>query len=208
MSAELVNRLEMAREASKRTRLELNAIARQEVPQPGNGYVANLRRARQLLREMHDDLGVERVRVVKEAEHEAEREALPKPLREAYEALYLRTYGTNGAVSVGDANVIRGIGKRETRTSSSQPEGRGGSAQPSTKKFGQSRRSVIVDQKAYGIKINYDRKLRRLAKEIMEDLAGAEADTRINVCTRCARIGEEGWRFCPNCGSTMEVQER
>lgn len=151
---------------------------------------------------------IHRQRVVDLDPERTSREEIPRALQEAYSLLTHRAYGSDPAVSVGDANVIRGIGKAKARTSTSSPEGVGGGAPAATKKFGQSRRSVIRDRKAYEIKIRVDRRLRRLAVEIQEHLNGGQVETTVNVCSHCNRIGEGDWRYCPNCGGRMTTQDK
>ena len=66
----------------------------------------------------------------------------------------------------------------------------------------------IKDRAAYELKNRMDRRLRRIATEMEDFLAGGDARGTVNVCTRCGRIGEDGWAYCPACGHEMGEQPR
>jgi hypothetical protein len=149
-----------------------------------------------------------RLRVVGEDEYgRGTGDRLPRRLTDAYELVVHAAYGSDPAVSTGDPTVLRGIGRVDPRTSTNQPEGVGGSAKPG-KRPGIARRNVIKDRAAYELKIRADRRLRKLAQELEDFLAGGDVRGSVNVCTRCARIGEDGWRWCPHCGHEMGEQPR
>jgi hypothetical protein len=210
-SEQLARHLELCDHLQRRRIRELNDIA-QGVNEADPEVWGRVTAAERRIAAQLDNLShgvTTRLRVVSEDEWAGGREALPAALIEAYEQLFIRAYGSNGAVSIGDATVIRGIGRREARTSTGTPEGRGGAAPPATKKFGSSRRNTIKDQRAYQLKINIDRRLRRIAREIAEDLEDiSQRETAVNTCSRCARIGEEEWGWCPHCGHEMKLLAR
>lgn len=188
----------------------LNRVAEGEetlTPAQRESLRASERRIAAYLDELHEG-AAPRLRVVSMEEIGSTREQLPRPLREAYELLFCAAYGSEPAVSAGDPAVERGAGKRQTRTSSGQAEGRVPGAPAATKKFGQSQRHVIKSRAAYELKLRTDRRLRRVAQDIREELSG-EADARtVNACSRCGRIGEDEWRFCPSCGFAMQKEDR
>lgn len=202
--------LHRAVEADRERIRWLNRVATGEVVLSENErqqMVSEERTIRAHLRRLDQDAGA-RQRVIDLDPEYSTKEELPRSLMRAYSLLVHRAYGSDPAVSIGDASVIRGIGKSKARTSTSTPEGVGGSAAAATKKFGQSRRNVIRDRKAYEIKIRIDRRLRRLAAEVMEHLDGGQVEMTVNVCSHCNRIGEGEWRFCPSCGGTMVAQDK
>ena len=161
-----------------------------------------------LLSELHTESGVtRRMRVVSDEEVSRGREALPSSLREQYELLFCRAYGSDPAVSVGDSSVIRGVGKPQSRVNSGSSEKVPG-ARTNGKKAGANTRSIVKDGRAYELKLRVDRRLRRLAREIRDELADEQRGRTIRVCTRCARIGEEEWGWCPHCGHEMKTEEQ
>lgn len=62
------------------------------------------------------------------------------------------------------------------------------------------RSEAAVDQRS-----RVDRKLRKLGREIQEWYSrGAKPSSRRCAGSRCRRLGEGEWLYCPNCGSRME----
>lgn len=208
-SGMLVTKLLEARSIHRQRVGALNRVAEGEVeltPDQRSSLKHSEKKIRELLEELAEGV-VHRSRVVTMEEVAAEREALPKGLREQYELLWCRAYGSDPAVSVGDANVIRGVGKRTTRSDSGQKVNVPG-APTATKKFGSNQRNVIQNRRAYDFKNKVDRKLRRISHDIEEELAGRVTIFKVNICSHCARLGDEDWRFCPSCGGTMKEEER
>lgn len=126
---------------------------------------------------------------------------VPDPLVQAYEALWIKCYGSE-AVVIGDPSVIRGVGKgnqmrmkdsdeRVTRSGANGGGDRGG-----------SRRSIIKDERTFEFKRKIDKRIRRLAKEIDSYMRGMRAgeDEEGRRCWSCQKFMEEGWIFCPACG--------
>jgi hypothetical protein len=129
---------------------------------------------------------------------------LPKTLSDAYMLLVHAAYGSDPAIRMGDPAVINGLGRARPRTSTNQPEGVGGSARKIKSKPGQAARSVIKDRESYELKLRIDRRLRKLAHEIEDHLAGEQGSGRtIRLCSHCNRIGEEEWTWCPHYGHEM-----
>jgi len=127
----------------------------------------------------------------------------PQAFLEAYELLYIETYGSGAIVQ--DDNHIHGTGKAQRgRTKSSDVETRGGAVQK--KKLSASQKNVIKSQRAFNEKTKIDKRLRRIGKEILVYL-NHEAQTRPDFymkCTKCKKHAEDDWQFCPRCGAKTE----
>ena len=127
----------------------------------------------------------------------------PAAFLEAYELLYVETYGSGAIVQ--DDNHIHGTGKAQRgRTKSSDVETRGGAIQK--KKLSASQKNVIKNQRAFNEKTRIDKRLRKMGKEIFEYLS-KEAQTQAKFymrCTKCKKHAEDEWKFCPRCGSETE----
>ena len=209
-SQRMARLLKQAAEADRDRARYLNEVAEGRIrltPEERDHLVGVEQHIQSLLK----GLGAEttkRLRVVREDEYgRGTGDRLPRRLTDAYELIVHAAYGSDPAVSTGDPTVLRGIGRVDPRTSTNQPEGVGGSAKPG-KRPGIARRSVIKDRAAYELKLRADRRLRRLAGELEDFLAGGDARGTVNVCTRCGRIGEDGWAYCPACGHEMGEQPR
>jgi hypothetical protein len=204
--------LHRAVEADRDRTSLLDSIARGDTrltPDDREELTAAEKQVRALLNRLAGDQSEirRRTRVVELDSELSAKEAVPKALTEAYSLLSHAAYGSDPSVSIGDSAVIRGIGKVRARTSTSSAEGVGGSAK-NGKRPGLNTRSVIRDRRAYELKIRTDRKLRRVAKELQDHLAGGqESHAVINSCSRCGRIGDESWAFCPACGHSMTTEE-
>lgn len=127
---------------------------------------------------------------------------LPQKLRESYELLWIRTYGS-GALYLGDPMSEKvGTSSAGWRASTSKEQHRGPASQG--KSATAHRRHVVLDGKAYEQKRRIDKKLSRIATDIRRWLAGDEIGEERNVCTACGKIGDMDWRHCPSCGKKME----
>lgn len=107
---------------------------------------------------------------------------MPDPFVRAYERLVDETYSGRGQTEAGSRGAPR--------------------------KGGLSRRAVIGDERAFLVKKNADRRLRRLANEIMADLGGLQKEERANRCPTCGRIGGTDWAYCPTDGQRMRLEEK
>lgn len=127
----------------------------------------------------------------------------PQAFLEAYELLYVETYGSGAIVQ--DDNHIHGTGKAQRgRTKSSDVETRGGAVQK--KKLSASQKNVIKSQRAFNEKTKIDKRLRKMGKEIFEYL-NKEAQTQPKFylrCSKCKKHCEDTWQFCPRCSSPTE----
>lgn len=64
----------------------------------------------------------------------------------------------------------------------------------------------IVDQRALNAKTRIDKRLRRLAVEINEELAdlgGTEAKPQLQ-CKGCRLYLQDAWKYCPQCGKDRD----
>lgn len=127
----------------------------------------------------------------------------PAAFLEAYELLYVETFGSGAIVQ--DDNHIHGTGKAQRgRTKSSDVETRGGAVQK--KKLSASQKNVIKSQRAFNEKTKIDKRLRKMGKEILEYL-NKEATKKVDFymrCSKCKKHAEDEWQFCPRCGATTE----
>lgn len=127
----------------------------------------------------------------------------PAPFLEAYQLLFMETYGS-GAIFQDDTQ-IHGTGKAQRgRTKSSDIETRGGAVQK--KKLSASQKNVIKSQRAFNEKTRIDKRLRKMGKEIYdwinkENLKPTEYWTR---CSKCKKHTEDDWQFCPRDGQPTE----
>jgi hypothetical protein len=127
----------------------------------------------------------------------------PQAFLEAYELLYVETYGSGAIVQ--DDNHIHGTGKAQRgRVKSTDIETRGGAVQK--KKLSASQKNVIKSQRAFNEKTKIDKRLRRMGKEIYEYL-NKEAKSPVDWwmrCSKCKKHAEDDFRFCPRCGAPTE----
>lgn len=127
----------------------------------------------------------------------------PAAFLEAYELLYVETFGSGAIVQ--DENHIHGSGKAHRgRTSSDDVETRGGAVQK--KKLSASQKNVIKSQRAFNEKTKIDKRLRKMGKEIFEYL-NKEATQKVSFymrCSKCKKHAEDDWQWCPRCGAQTE----
>lgn len=129
---------------------------------------------------------------------------MPEILVDAYGALVSMclTDGTEGT-KVQDLRVPPRV--RGWRTSSGQTETRGG-AKASGKKGGAGG-PTVKSARIMALKTSIDRKLRKIAREIENRMAGGIAETP-RKCTRCGKYGEDTWIWCPWDGAAMQSEDR
>jgi hypothetical protein len=144
---------------------------------------------------------------------------LPEAFMTAYEALHVRSFSDGSGserhpLSGRAAEIERadGKGKDLWRTSSGQVSsigsrrvGGGGSGKTvgKTSKF-------LGDERAWEFKRKIDKRLRRMAKEILAELdsrgshaGGAERGLHRRCAGKCGKLGDSDWLFCARCGSPM-----
>jgi len=127
----------------------------------------------------------------------------PPPFLEAYELLFVETYGSGAIVQ--DETHIHGSGKAQRgRTSSDQVETRGGAIQK--KKLSASQKNVVKSQRAFNEKTKVDKRLRKIGKEIYEFLNKEQHKPTEwwMRCSKCKKHAEDEWQFCPRCGAPTE----
>lgn len=204
--------LRQAAEADRERARFLNQVAEGEIqlsPAQREDLLAAERWIRDYLGRLTDNGLLPKMRVVSTDDHGAgTNDKLPRRLEDAYALLCHNAYGSDPAISTGDPSVIRGLGTVRGRTSTNQPEDQVPGARQRGKRAGASRRNVIRDRRSYELKLRADRRMRQLAKEIEEHLEGGDRGQSVNTCSRCGRIGEDGWAYCPHCGHEMKVTDR
>lgn len=127
----------------------------------------------------------------------------PAPFLEAYELLYVETYGSGAIVQ--DDTHIHGTGKAQRgRVKSTDVETRGGAVQK--KKLSASQKNVIKSQRAFNEKTKIDKRLRKMGKEIFEYLNKEYSNPTdwYMRCSKCKKHAEDEWTFCPRDGAPTE----
>lgn len=133
---------------------------------------------------------------------------LPRPFADTYEQVFIRIYGSGGA-AVQDADTVTAPARRTARLSSSSTETRG-AAKSGGRKQGVSNKTVIRDGRALAAKEGADRKLRKIARELAQAMAGRDdVPTIVRRCTgpTCKRWADDTWAWCPWCRSATEDVE-
>jgi hypothetical protein len=131
----------------------------------------------------------------------------PAAFLEAYELLYVETYGSGAIVQ--DENHIHGSGKAfRGRTKTNEVETRGGAV--SKKKLSASQKNVIKSQRAFNQKTKIDKRLRKMGKEILDYLNREQAQNPgyYMRCSKCKKHAEDEWQFCPRCGANTEKVDK
>ncbi len=150
-------------------------------------------------------------------------EMLPEQFAAAYEALWVGTFrdgdvdgGGDGGrsahpMSGGSAVLGRadGSGAIRSRAHSGQIESVGtkvvsGSGRAGGGKHSRKTSNALRDERLFREKDKIDKRLRRLAREIVAILEGTESTEHARRCGgRCGRLGQGDWLYCPNCSGPM-----
>lgn len=129
---------------------------------------------------------------------------LPRSFLDAYEQLWYRGLagkddggsGARGSATAEQARVGKASGKGL--------QGLGGAKRKTYKRYW-----VIADEHALEVKDRMDKRLRGMAREIKDMLAGVDrADSEQARCAECGRILQAGWKFCPNDGTDRSIIEK
>ena len=134
---------------------------------------------------------------------------LPDKMREAYELLYCRSYGT-GALYLGDvtAEKIASANSSWAVKSDKTPHRSGATRGKSPTAH---KRNIVQDAGAYDFKRRVDKKLSRIATEIRQWLAGEQSmlagGARRLTCPKCGRIADMTWKVCPIDGHRLKEEE-
>lgn len=137
---------------------------------------------------------------------------MPQDLLFAYEVLVHRALVVPGSGRGYDEQVVVGAGKSVGGlggVKSGQTERSLSAGTPS--KRGSSLRPVVRSEPSLAFRRKIDRRLRKLAKEILQHLEGDLSVKRVHRCSgrKCGQFAEEGWYFCPSCGAAVvEVEKR
>lgn len=128
---------------------------------------------------------------------------LPGDFISAYEAVFERALKLDGSSATGALKDAAELGKAKGGTS--QTTGRktqlSGGAGKKYKTYW-----VVKNDSALELKHALDKKLRRLARELRDDLSDVEVmDAGGKVagkcrCLRCGQLMNRDWNFCPGCG--------
>ena len=129
-------------------------------------------------------------------------EFLPDFIVSSYEILYVEAFGSD-AQYLGDPNSLTHSPIRSP-LNSNQNQQRDVAKQK--KKLSSSQRSPLRNEKAFRLKQKYDRKLRKVMRDLRAELADRALPQQPN-CSRCARLGESDWMYCPACGHRMEYKQ-
>lgn len=138
---------------------------------------------------------------------------LPKAFVESYENLWYRGVAAKGTDGGSDERGRANLAKAELGRADGGRTG-GAGKRRSHKKYW-----VIADERALEVKDRIDKRLRRLAREIHEELRAidSKADGETGgkrtegkggrmrrACGDCGRMVGEGWKYCPYDGSDIE----
>lgn len=134
---------------------------------------------------------------------------LPRDFMFCYEVLVHR------GVAIPGSAVRGGQGYDETAVTGIRPRGGLGSSrsgEPELRLAASGRRgsqgsgkAVIRDEEAVLYRARIDRRLRKMAREILGWLEEGRTVRTTRRCTgkKCRRLAEEGWVFCPACGASV-----
>lgn len=133
---------------------------------------------------------------------------LPRDFLETYEKLFERALKLDGASAAGALKNAAVLGKSKGGTSATT----GRKTQLSSgggKKY--KTFWLIKDDGALALKHTLDKKLRRLGREVQNDLDdlqdmadGVEVKGKCR-CGRCGMIMAKDWNFCPGCGQFAPI---
>lgn len=125
---------------------------------------------------------------------------VPDSFRDAYAQLFYKAFagkddggtGARGAATAEAAAVGKASGKGL--------QGLGGAKRKSFKRYW-----VVADDHALELKERIDKRLRAMARDIMEELEMGERSNQVrergNRCDECGRLLQAGWKYCPNDGA-------
>lgn len=153
---------------------------------------------------------------------------VPEAFAEAYQRVWDEAYRDGGIDASGGGHPLSGaagaLGKEGGtgvdsgrlaggwRINSGKEDLVGKSSGPgksSSKAVGKTSRT-LKSEKAFKLKARLDKRLRKMAREIMAELDGRSVKAAGHrVCAgKCKKFGDYEWSYCPNCGGMMrEVEE-
>lgn len=130
---------------------------------------------------------------------------LPAEFLTQYELLYLETWQkASGSISYGDENAENPVALK-WRTSTNQIETRGTASKKGAGSI--SKGMGVKNQRAFAAKEYADRQLKKVAREIAKRLSDDDAPVRRCSGSRCRRIADNTWAYCPACGSPTQDEE-
>lgn len=179
-------------------------------PESAPDVAQTLKRIRRVI---DDTLGAEHERVVAVSADDALAfrvgDNFPKKVLEAYELLYEKTYGPAGAQGLGDPNAGQardgvGRGRQFRMENSGHDVYRAGAVTKRDK----SKRNVVKDSEAFAFKRALDKRLSRVAADILLFLDGGRESvvTGTLQCSCCRTIVSRDARYCGSCGSQLKKE--
>lgn len=124
---------------------------------------------------------------------------LPRGFIQAYGDLFTRAVKSDGGEDSRARQQTDGavVGKVAVRKTGAGPTV-GGGGKRYKKTF------TVMDEHALEVKNRLDKRLRQMAREIMEELmagpGGRKATARAQGCTGCGMFLHTAWKYCPTCG--------
>lgn len=126
---------------------------------------------------------------------------LPKAFLDAYEQLWYRGFAGKDDGGTGARGRATDEASRVGKASGKGLQGLGGAKRKTYKRYW-----VIADEEALLVKDRMDKRLRGMAREIKDMLAGVDREGSDQVrCAECGRILQASWKFCPNDGTDRSI---
>lgn len=140
---------------------------------------------------------------------------LPESFCDAYEALHVKAFrdgsGDDNHPLNGNAGALEkasGAPVGQWRESSGTVTSIGAMGAAKMKQVGKTSK-FMRDERAWKAKIKMDKRLRRMAKEMIAIVDGTSPKAASHrICSgKCKRLGDYEWKFCANCGGPMREME-
>jgi hypothetical protein len=161
------------------------------------------------------------------------RRMLPEAFVTAYESLFVAAYrdggvdASHGGHPLSGEGTVVGRANGQIRRSGVIGGGGGGSGwrlnsgvvdivagtmgpqKENTRRVGKTS-DTLRDEKAYRLKLKFDKRLRKIAREIVAGLEGKNVVAAGNrICAgKCKKFGDYEWSFCARCGGPMREIEQ
>jgi hypothetical protein len=132
---------------------------------------------------------------------------LPAVLLGAYSRLWAAALRQPGSTVGPDTRGMYGRHRvKGPRTSTGQSEAMSGTG--AKRAVNVSQGGVVKSERWLALKGRVDRKLRKVAREIMEEMQGGTGRLKtVRRCVGCKKYGESDWSWCPFDGKRMEEVE-
>lgn len=118
---------------------------------------------------------------------------LPKAFLDQYSDMFTRAVKADGGESVRNQSQLDSaeVGKAS-----------GTGAKPGRR---YKKTFVVLDERALDLKSAIDKRLRMVARDIENVLAGAEVEKSSSRCGSCGTFIQNRWKFCPMDGSSLSI---